>query len=121
MNDKGFTLIELTALIVVLATIFLVSFPVLINTTREDKEKEYNNMIENLCLAGKTYIYANIDSFENLSIVDSEIEIKINELIVYGNVDKKLVNPKTNTSVEKDSLIYTVLADLSLDCKYKEN
>ena len=121
MNTKGFTLIELTAVIVVLASIFLVSFPTLLNTARSDEEKKYNDMVDNLCLAGKSYIYANVDDFEGLSIVNTEIEININDLITYGNVDKDLKDPKTETFVKNNKLIYTVLSDYSLDCEYKEN
>ena len=121
MNTKGFTLIELTAVIVVLASIFLISFPALLNTASSDEENKYNDMVEDLCLAGKSYIYANMDGFEGLSTVDTKIEIKISELIIYGNVNKNLQNPKTGSSVEDNKLIYTVLSDYSLDCEYKEN
>ena len=55
MNNRGFTLIELTGIVLVLAAIFLLTFPALLNTTRADKEKEYNVMVENLCKAGATY------------------------------------------------------------------
>ena len=120
MNNKAFTLIELTAIIIVLAAIFLVSFPNLLNITKADKEEEYDNMIENLCLAGKSYIYADIDSFPGLSTVGTQINITVNELITYGNVDKNLINPKTKVSVENDTLTYTVSNDFSLNCEYKE-
>lgn len=121
MNTKGFTLIELTAIIVVLATIFLVSFPILLNTARTDEEEKYENMLKNLCLAGESYIYANMDDFPGLSVESTQFEIEVSELIVYGIVDKDLINPQTNQTVEDDSLIYTVLADHSLNCKYKES
>ena len=121
IRSSGFTLIELTAVIVVLASIFLVSFPALLNIARTDEEKKYHNMIEDLCLAGKSYIYANMDDFEGLSVVGTEIEIEVSELILYGNVDKDLINPKTEVSVKNNKLIYTVLSDYSLDCEYIEN
>jgi len=120
MNTRGFTLIELTAVIVVLAAIFLVSFPSFLSIAKSDEEKKYDNMVKDLCLAGKSYIYANTEDFENLSIVNSKIQIFVEELIGYGNVKKDLKNPKTEKSVEKDTLIYTVLNDNSLDCEYKE-
>ena len=120
-TQLGFTLIELTAVIVVLASIFLVSFPALLNIARSDEEKKYDNMIEDLCLAGKSYMYANMDSYSGLSTVDAEIEIVVSELMIYGNVDKNLINPKTEESVENNKLIYTVLSDYSLDCQYIEN
>ena len=121
MNNKAFTLIELTAVIVVLASIFLVSFPAFLNIARSDEEKKYDNMVEDLCLAGRSYIYANMDSYSGLSTVGTEVEIEVNELIIYGNVDKDLINPKTEESVEDNKLIYTVLSDYSLDCEYIEN
>lgn len=120
MNNKGFTIVELIAIIVVLAAIFLVSFPYLLNTTKTDKEKQYNEMVNNLCLAGKSYIYANMDKFPTLSTIGSSIEIKISELIEYGNVNKNEVNPKTDELIKNKSLTYKVLSDLSLDCKYNE-
>lgn len=121
MNNKGFTLIELVAIVLVIAAIFLVSFPNLLNMSKADEEKKYDNMVENLCLAGESYIYANVDDFQQLSIVNSTIEISIEELIIYGNVDSDLKNPNTNESVENDTLIFRVLSDNTLDCNYKEN
>ena len=120
MNNKGFTLIELVGIIIVLAAIFLVSFPAFLNTAKTDEEQKYDDMIENLCLAGKSYIYANTDKFDELSTINSKIEISIKELMAYGNVDRTLKNPKTNQTVEKDSLIYTVTNE-SLDCQYIES
>ena len=115
MNNRGFTLIELTAVIVVLVAIFLVSFPSFINISKSDKEKQYNNMVKDLCLSGESYIYSNVDSFEGLSTVGSKITISIEELILYGNVEKNLVNVKTEEKINNDSLIYTVLNDYSLN------
>ena len=120
MNSKGFTLIEVIAIMVILVGIFLVSFPVFSNMAKSEENNKYNNMINDLCTAGKTYIYSNMDNFSNLSTVGSQIDLEIEELIIYGNVDKKLLNPKTKNSVKDDTLRYTVLEDLSLNCEYIE-
>ena len=120
MNSKGFTLIEVIAIIVVLVAIFLVSFPTLTNMAKSEEENKYSNMIDNLRTAGKTYMYSNLDEFKELSVANTEIILDIDELISYGNVDKDLVNPMTEKSVRNDALKYTVLEDLSLDCKYIE-
>lgn len=120
MDDKGFTLIEIVAIMVVLVGIFLISFPVLNGTVKSEDEKKYNNMVNDLCTAGKTYMYSNMDKFEDLSKVGSNMEVNINDLISYGSVDKNLVNPKTEQTVGDGVLKYTVLEDLSLDCQYIE-
>ena len=118
--NKGFTLIEVIAIIVIFVGIFLISFPTLTNIAKNDNEKMYANMVNNLCTAGKTYMYSNLDEFPELSTVGSEIELPITELMSYGNVDKDLVNPKTELSVEDRTLKYTVLEDLSLNCEFIE-
>ena len=87
---------------------------------KNDNEKMYTNMVNNLCTAGKTYMYSNLDDFENLSVIGSEIELLVSELMIYGSVDKDLVNPKTELSVENNTLRYTVLEDLSLNCEFIE-
>lgn len=121
MNNKGFTLIELVAIVLVIAAVFLVSFPSLLNLSKKDEEKKYNSMVESLCLAGQTYIYNNEKDFKDMFIPNNEIEIEINELMVSGIVKYDTTNPKTNKSVENDKLVYTVQSDKSLNCEYKEN
>ena len=121
MNNKGFTLIELVAIVLVIAAIFLVSFPSLLNLSKKDEEKKYDSMVESLCLAGDTYIKNNSEDFKNMIIPNNKIEIEINELMIYGIVKHETKNPKTNKSVEKDKLIYIVQNDKSLNCEYKES
>ena len=121
MNNKGFTIVELVAIILILAAILLVSFPIIQNIEKTDNDKKYNTMVKNLCLAGKSYINANEDSFEELNIVGGEIIIEISELVVYGSVKDNIKNPKTGKRIIKDSLKFTALQDFELDCEYIEN
>lgn len=118
-NEKGFTLVELIAIILVLSAIFLVSFPSILNSAKKGKEEEYNNMVKNLCLAGETYIYSNIENYDQLKTVSSTINIAVKDLIEYGNVDASLTNPKTGVLVENSTLVYTVSSDLTLVCEYE--
>ena len=120
MDTRGFTLIEIIAVMVVLVGIFLVTFPTLTNMAKSDEEDKYNHVVNDLCTAGKTYMYSNMDEFSELSIINSEIRLQVEELIAYGNVDKNVVNPKTQNSVKEGTLKYTVLEDFSLDCEYIE-
>ena len=120
MNTKGFTLIELTAIIVVFAAIFLVTFPNLINSARNNKEKEYNSMVDNLCLAGKSYIYSHLDEFPQISTVNSVIEVDVSMLITNEYIESNVKNPKTGKTVSNNQLNYKVLSDHSLECEYIE-
>lgn len=114
MNNRGFTLIEVVGVVLILAAIFFISFPTFLNISKSDNEKKYTTMVKDLCLAGESYIYANDDY--DLS-EGREISIEISELIAYGNVDSDLKNPKTDNSVSDDILRYNVESN-SLECKY---
>lgn len=118
MNNSGFTLVELTAIIIILALIFLIAFPNLQNIARDDNEKQYETMKKDLCLAGETYIYSNVNNFGELS-QGKKIEITINDLIKNDIIDER-VNPKSKKSVKNDTLTYTVLEDGILECVYNE-
>lgn len=116
MNNRGFTLVELIAIIVVFVAIFLVSFPALTNVTKSNENQKYDAMIKDLCIAGESYIHSNE---EELILPNSKIYVNISSLIEYGNVNKDIINPKTNEIINGDFLIFNVFADNSMDCSYK--
>lgn len=120
MNNKGFTLIEVVAVVAILVAIFLVSFPTITTLLNNEEETKYNTMVNTLCEAGETYIYLNMGEYSELSTIDSEIIISVNSLIEEELVDKNLINPKSQSSIRNDNLKYKVLMDYSLECKYVE-
>ena len=56
MNKKGFTLIELIAVIVILALISLIVFPAVNSMIKNSKEKAYNVQIDEIIDAAKNYL-----------------------------------------------------------------
>ena len=120
MNTRGFTLVEIIAIMSILVGIFLISFPAFNNMINSDEEKIYDTMVEDLCIAGKTYLYSHLDLYPNLSVEGQVIELDIKLLIKYGNIEDDIINPKTEKPIKGGRLKYSVLYDLSLDCKYIE-
>lgn len=119
-KTRGFTLIELIAIIVVLAAIFLVAFPILLGTTKKTKTSAYDITVENLCEAGKTYIADNQDKYPTATTVGSKITIPLLDLLEYGVIAEDMIDPQLNISLEDSSLIYTVEDDQSLSCGFEE-
>lgn len=119
MNKKGFTLVELLAIIILLLGICAISYPSLTNYLKNNKETEMDTYKENLCLAAKTYINANKSIYTNMGNVGEIIEVPISELISYGNVENDLVEPETQEKASKHKLIIKVLEDKTLECTYQ--
>ena len=118
-EKSGFTLVELLGIIIIISLIFLFSFTNLSNTTKKNKENEYEMFVKDLCLSGQNYIYSNLEKYPETSKINSEITINVNDLIIEGLIDKNTLNPKTNTNILNDYMIYTVKSDYTLDCEYR--
>src|SRR5574344_1853354 len=95
MNKKGFTLVEMLAVIVVILLVALVAFPALNNTKVND-----------IILAAETYA----------SNVGGElVQVSVSTLQKYGYIGSKLTNPIDNTTMS--GCVYKV----SGTTIYKEN
>ena len=116
LKKSGFTLVELLGIIIIISLIFLFSFANLSNTTKKNKENEYEMFVKDLCLAGQNYIYSNLEKYPETSTINSSITINIIDLVNNQMVDKNLKNPETNVNILDDYLIYTVKNDYTLGC-----
>ena len=95
MNNKGFTLLELMGVLILLAIILLVAIPSITNTIKKDQVNQLVKYEETLCDAAKAYI-----SQENVNVT----EIKGSLLVSKGYIASNLSNPKTKKNVTKDAL-----------------
>lgn len=96
MNNKGFTLIELIGVIVILVLIFSLSFPLYLNMIKTNKENVNKTLEEDLCLAGKSYIYGKRNSDSAISSFysnkNTNYDVTIGTLNSYGNIDSQLIS-----------------------------
>ena len=118
LNNKGFTLIELVAIVVVLTAIFLVAVPVITKMSKDSETKKYNVFVDLVCDAAKSYVYSNPDDFDLDETGDSEV-IMISELIDEGLVSSTMRDPKKDVLASTGSVILEVSNDLSLICSYQ--
>ena len=62
MNKKGFTLIELMAVITILVVLSLIIVPIVDKNVKRSKEDMYKIQIENIRMAGQGYFSDHISS-----------------------------------------------------------
>ena len=85
MKKNGFTLIEITAVVLILGVIFLISFPTiqrLMKKSEQDKDSMNN---ENIIMAAKTYL--NIHSSEYEFTDGTDIDILLSKLVEEDLID----------------------------------
>ena len=98
MNKKGFTLVELLAVVAILAVLVLIALPNVMELFNEAKKDSFENEVRNIYSIAKSQ--AVIDSYE----LSNASEIKYSSRLVYGQ----------NLKVQgRSDLKYCVVADSS--------
>ena len=137
INNKGFTLVEILAILVILGVIIAIMIPNVNNLIEKNKNNSYNQLIKSIESATKMYIsdyrynitledktcteasMINIKKVANNDISDSKIPIKI--LIDEGNLktskDGYIYNPKNTKQKLNINNSYIIV---KYDCTTKD-
>ena len=93
-NKKGFTLIEITAVVVVLAIIALLITPVVTKVINKNRNKVYDDQINGIVASAKVWGAEHIGSLPGIG--ESDVTITLDVLQKGGYAKAELVNPSTN-------------------------
>ena len=95
MKKRGFTLIELMAVITVLGVIAAITIPKITDTLEKSKEKAYKNQINSLVSIAKRWGASNQDK------LSTETRLHFSTLFDEGYIKQKdIVNPITNDKLK---------------------
>ena len=110
MNNKGFTLIELIATILLLAIISLISFVSINKVVEQNKINNCHTIVDNIKTAANEYVSDNrYNSSFIENVPDSKI-IQINaQVLTEGNyLSAPIVNPFDKTEISANSVIINI-------------
>ena len=91
MNKKGFTLVELLAVIVIIGLIVTLSATAIIRSYKSGKEKIKYEAAEEIVTASESYFASRGGK-----------EVSVKDLICIGYIDQNLTNPRNNKTVWND-------------------
>lgn len=96
---KGFTLVELLAVIIILGAIFAITFPLVTDNIRKSEEKAFNLQKEQIVAAAKDMVIK-----EYVVIPDKQsITLYVGELKRKGLLPIKMINAKTKLTISNES------------------
>jgi len=102
-NNKGFTLIELIAVITILAIVALITVPIVNKAIIKSKEKALEAQKETIVDAAKKYALGNTDILPKTDL--GEKLIHISDLITGGYLEEKPIDPVTNKEMSDCVLV----------------
>lgn len=100
---RGFTLVELLGIIVVLGVIAVIVTPVIQNTLSQNTETVYNTLIRQIEGYAKDYMTVNTDKLPEND--EDTVIVKIGEIKTAGLIQINIKNPKTNYIVSNESYV----------------
>lgn len=96
LNNKGFTLIEVLAVVVILAVVGGIAVKSVLNTINNSKKSSYNIMIENIKTASKV-IYEEIENNDILYLGDESQDSTLYDYDFEGQNDEITINNNSIT------------------------
>lgn len=100
MNNKGFTLVELLAVLIVLTTILLIAIPSITSSVERNKQKIKNKKIEVIESAAVEYGSKYKNKFEDYSkFTSGDCCLPVSELETVGLLTSKEVNDADDNKI----------------------
>ncbi|MDD4036612.1 MAG: type II secretion system protein [Bacilli bacterium] len=104
-SKKGFTLLELLAVVVILAIMMLGAVPNLVQTFNRTKDKQYEQFIKRIEEAARVYAENKKDEINSLKDVGGITYITIQDIIDEKLLREPLIDPKTNKAIDLNSYV----------------
>ena len=100
-KNKGFTLLEVIGVVLVLSLILIISVPSLTRTLKRNEQKKYNAYLDNVKLAAENYFVKNV--LKNGSV--NNYTIRLEDLITAGYIIETVKNPSNEKALDRSTRI----------------
>lgn len=104
MKNKGFTLVELLAVIVIIGLIGIITVPIIDGVIKNGREKTRNTNYDTILNAAYDFVQEHPDRLP-LSSSSPSTEILFNELVSEGLLKNDMKDPDTKTSYPMSSKV----------------
>lgn len=118
---KGFTLVELIGIVVIISLIILIVFPSILTAIDKKGERDYEAFKTIVTSAAEIYFERDRETFTNTTVNNYRNFITVSNLINSGLIRQDLINPSTGAKIDPNSyIIATSKEDAIIEFDYTE-
>ncbi len=117
MNKKGFTLIELMGVLILISILTIVIIPTIVKVLKDNKTKLYNTQVDLIENAARLW---GSDNDTNLSKTET-IYLPVNDLLNEGYIDNEDIVDPRNTNKKLTGCVYISYASKKWTYKYVDS
>lgn len=115
---KGFTMVELMGVIVILSIILVMAVPTITETMKATQKKDIASFLKSVYVASETYVEGNIDMFK-LDGDGAKDFILLSELVDNAYLSNTMVNPETRKTIKFETSIIEIAKNSEGIIEYK--
>jgi type IV pilus assembly protein PilA len=102
---KGFTLVELLAVIVILGVLAVIIIPPVMNNVNATRKASYDQLISNIEETTQLYVRENRNDIQGISQVGNTVTITLQTLVDKEDLKTPIIDPRTNTEIDLSTQI----------------
>lgn len=120
MRKKGFTLVEVLAVLVIMGVLMAITIPSIINSLDKKKNREYEKIVEEIESSAKLYVTQN-ESVQQFLNQSGSINISYNTLVSEGLINGNEIDPLTDEKWNENAYVKVSKDGSTLKAEYIKN
>lgn len=123
MNKKGFTLVEMLGILVVLSVIVVISVPAITGSLKRSRQEKYDNWLKSLYIAAEEYTESHRQEFYEINAGGISY-LSIQLLLDQGYLKESVIDPESGNDITDVAIVkITVNSDKTLkyELTYKDD
>ena len=113
---KGFTLVELLAVVIILGILVVISIPPVMQNLDKSRTASYEQLMATIEQTTQLYIRNNKDYIDGVNVVDNTFTITLQDLVTSENFKTPVIDPITEREIALTTPISILVKPLN---KYK--
>lgn len=110
-NNKGFTLIEVIAVLILMTLVLMIAFPKVINSYNRQKVAQWESVITLIEEGTKNYVTEFRTELPEIEMEGSSTTISLYTLVENGMLKWPLIDPRDNTELSLEALVLITLTE----------